>query len=95
MREGCGAGEEHRDRAATAPGSLAGHGLPFTVLSASFDRVFGFIGASVWKLYVLTWLLTTFCVLFVDFVHLGWAEQKSCSVPPLSQLLAEHQPMFL
>lgn len=47
MREGCGAGEEHRDRAATAPGSLAGHGLPFTVLSASFDRVFGFIGASV------------------------------------------------
>lgn len=98
MRKGCGAGEEHqasqRGRCSTgmAPGRLAGHGLPFTGLSpASSGRVFGFIGASVSKLDVLSWLV---CAphtipwfiggLCLPGVGRTKAQLCSCSVPVFS-----------
>lgn len=106
MREGCGAGEEHRARqrgrcgTGQAPGRhRAGCGLLFTGLSpASSGRVFGSLGASVSKLDVLSWLVCAPHTVpwFIGVLCLpGVGRTKAQSIPALSQLLAEPQRMFL
>lgn len=94
MEQGRSIGARQQGCSATrmAPGSRAGHVLPFTVLSpASFERIFGFIGTSVSKLYVLSGLvcaphkiLCFICGLCLPGVDRTKAQLCSSSVPAFS-----------